>query len=102
MMLHSNIFIDSSVDGTAVLWPQLTVIAKTPSTSAALFFTVEAPMAPPSRDSLEKVGTAPASSHPCSKTPIQSWRVLVRQRDRAMLDAAVDDVRRLYARLRAE
>jgi hypothetical protein len=25
-----------------------------------------------------------------------------RQRDRAMLDAAVDDVRRLYARLRAE
>ncbi|XP_071680508.1 uncharacterized protein [Lolium perenne] len=31
-----------------------------------------------------------------------SWRVLVRQKDRAMLDAAVDDVRRLYARLRAE
>jgi hypothetical protein len=33
---------------------------------------------------------------------MQSWRVLVRQRDRAMLDVAVDDVRRLYARLRAE
>jgi hypothetical protein len=33
---------------------------------------------------------------------MQCWRVLVRQRDRAMLDAAVDDVRRLYARLRAE
>jgi hypothetical protein len=33
---------------------------------------------------------------------MQCWRVLVRQGDQAMLDVAVDDVRRLYARLRAE
>jgi hypothetical protein len=33
---------------------------------------------------------------------MQCWRVLVRQRDRTMLDMVVDDIRRLYARLRAE
>jgi hypothetical protein len=32
---------------------------------------------------------------------IQSWRVLVRPRDRALLDLAVDEVRRLHARARA-
>jgi hypothetical protein len=30
------------------------------------------------------------------------WRLLVRRKDGALLDAAVDDVMRLYARLRAE
>jgi hypothetical protein len=32
---------------------------------------------------------------------MQSWRVLVRPRDRALLDFAVDEVRRLHARTRA-
>jgi hypothetical protein len=33
---------------------------------------------------------------------MQCWRVLVRQRDRDLLDLAVGDVRRLYARTRSE
>jgi hypothetical protein len=33
---------------------------------------------------------------------MHSWRVLVRPRNRAMLDEAVDEVRRLHARTRAE
>jgi hypothetical protein len=32
---------------------------------------------------------------------MQSWRVLVRPRDRALLDVALDEVRRLHARTRA-
>jgi hypothetical protein len=31
---------------------------------------------------------------------MQSWRVLVRQRDLPLLDAALDEVRRLHRRLR--
>jgi hypothetical protein len=33
---------------------------------------------------------------------MQSWRVLVRQKDRELLNAAVGDVRRLYARTRSK
>jgi hypothetical protein len=33
---------------------------------------------------------------------MQCWRVLVRQRDRDLLDLAVSDVRRLYTRTRSE
>jgi hypothetical protein len=32
---------------------------------------------------------------------MQSWRVLVRRRDRALLDVAQDELRRLHARARA-
>jgi hypothetical protein len=31
---------------------------------------------------------------------MQSWRILVRQRDRALLDAARDGVRRQHTRIR--
>lgn len=31
---------------------------------------------------------------------MQSWRVLARQTDRDLLDVALDEVRRLYARTR--
>jgi hypothetical protein len=33
---------------------------------------------------------------------MQSWRVLARPKDRGLLDVAVGDVRRLYARTRPE
>jgi hypothetical protein len=33
---------------------------------------------------------------------MQSWRVLVRPRDRALLEVALGEVRRLHARIRAE
>jgi hypothetical protein len=33
---------------------------------------------------------------------MQSWRVLVRRRDRPLLDAALDELRRLHARIRDE
>jgi hypothetical protein len=33
---------------------------------------------------------------------MQSWRVLVRQRDRDLLDAALGELRRLHARTRRE
>jgi hypothetical protein len=32
---------------------------------------------------------------------MQSWRVLVRRKDRPLLDVALDEVRRLHARIRA-
>jgi hypothetical protein len=47
-----------------------------------------------------------AISHPADaffqmSIHMQHWRVLVRQRDRALLDEAVGEVRRLHARTRA-
>jgi hypothetical protein len=33
---------------------------------------------------------------------MKSWRVLVRQRDRDLLDEALGELRRLYARMRTE